>query len=59
MPRILWLAAEIAFAPFPDNDVPKAEAYMRHFYQFIGRFSMRILMWSACQTRSQLVERPS
>jgi len=26
---------EIAFAPFPDNDVPKAEAYMRRFYQFI------------------------
>ena len=27
--------AEIAFAPFPDNDIPKAEAYMRRFYQFI------------------------
>jgi len=27
--------AEIAFAPFPNNDVPKAEAYMRGFYQFI------------------------
>jgi hypothetical protein len=27
--------AEIAFAPFPDNDVPKAEAYMRRFYRFI------------------------
>ena len=27
--------AEIAFAPFPENDVPKAEAYMRRFYQFI------------------------
>ena len=27
--------AEIAFAPFANNDVPKAEAYMRRFYQFI------------------------
>jgi hypothetical protein len=27
--------AEIAFAPFPENDVPKAEAYMRRFYQFL------------------------
>ena len=27
--------AEVAFAPFPDNDIPKAEAYMRRFYQFI------------------------
>ena len=27
--------AEIAFAPFPENDVSKAEAYMRRFYQFI------------------------
>ena len=27
--------AEIAFAPFPDNDVPLAEAYMRRFYQLI------------------------
>jgi hypothetical protein len=27
--------AEIAFAPFPDNDVPEAEAYMTRFYQFI------------------------
>ena len=27
--------AEIAFAPFPNNDVPKTEAYVRHFYQFI------------------------
>jgi hypothetical protein len=27
--------AEIAFAPFPDNDVPRAEAFMRRFYQFI------------------------
>jgi hypothetical protein len=27
--------AEIAFAPFPENDVPMAEAYMRRFYQMI------------------------
>jgi hypothetical protein len=27
--------AEIAFAPFPNNDVPLAEAYTRRFYQFI------------------------
>ena len=27
--------AEIAFAPFPDNDIPKAEGYMTRFYQFI------------------------
>lgn len=27
--------AEIAAAPFPDNDVPTAEAYMRRFYQYI------------------------
>jgi hypothetical protein len=26
---------EIAFAPFPDNDVPAAEAWMRRFYQVI------------------------
>ena len=26
---------EIAFAPFPDNDVPGAEAWVRRFYQFI------------------------
>ena len=29
--------AEIAFAPFPDNDVPLAEAYMRRFYAFIKK----------------------
>ena len=28
--------AEIAFAPFPENDVPKAEAYMTRFYRFIA-----------------------
>ena len=27
--------AEIAFAPFPTNDIPLAEAYMRRFYNFI------------------------
>jgi hypothetical protein len=27
--------AEMAFAPFPENDVPLAEVYMRRFYQFI------------------------
>jgi len=27
--------AEIAFAPFPENDVPRAEAYMRRFYAYI------------------------
>ena len=27
--------AEIAAAPFPDNDVPKAEAYMRRFYALV------------------------
>lgn len=27
--------AEIAFAPFPNNDIPKAEAYVSRFYQFI------------------------
>jgi len=29
--------AEIAFAPFPNNDVPKTEAYVRRFYQFIKK----------------------
>jgi len=28
--------AEIAFAPFPDNDLPLAESYMRRFYQFLN-----------------------
>lgn len=27
--------AEIAFAPFPNNDIPLAEAYVSRFYQFI------------------------
>lgn len=29
--------AEIAFAPFPDNDLPMTEAYVKRFYQFIKR----------------------
>lgn len=29
--------AEIAFAPFPRNDIPLAEAYVRRFYQFIKK----------------------
>jgi hypothetical protein len=27
--------AEMAAAPFPDNDIPLAESYMKRFYQFI------------------------
>ena len=27
--------AEMAAAPFPDNDIPRAESYMRRFYRFI------------------------
>lgn len=29
--------AEIAAAPFPDNDIPRAEAYMRRFYAMVKR----------------------
>jgi hypothetical protein len=29
--------AEIAAAPFPDNDISRAEAYMRRFYAFIKK----------------------
>jgi hypothetical protein len=29
--------AEIAFAPFPDNDVPKAKACMRRFFALINQ----------------------
>jgi len=29
--------AEIAFAPFPNNDIPKTEAYVTRFYQFIKK----------------------
>jgi hypothetical protein len=27
--------AEIAFAPFPENDLPKTETYVKRFYQFV------------------------
>src|SRR5947199_5681752 len=29
--------AEIVAAPFPNNDVPRAEAYMRRFYSLVKR----------------------
>jgi hypothetical protein len=29
--------AEIAAAPFPDNDIPRAEAYMRRFYALVKK----------------------
>jgi hypothetical protein len=29
--------AEVAFAPFPNNDVPRTEAYVKRFYRFIKR----------------------
>ena len=29
--------AEVAFAPFPTNDIPLAEAYVKRFYQFIKK----------------------
>lgn len=32
---VLVARAEIAFAPFPDNDIPRAEAFMRRFYQML------------------------
>jgi hypothetical protein len=33
-----WIArAEVAFAPFPNNDIPRTEAYVKRFYQFIQR----------------------
>jgi len=32
--------AEIAFAPFPDNDVPKARSYMTRFYQLVKAVHM-------------------
>jgi hypothetical protein len=40
--QALWGAylvarAEIAAAPFPDNDIPTAEAYMRRFYALLKR----------------------
>jgi hypothetical protein len=33
----LVMRAEVAAAPFPDNDIPLAERYMRRFYAFIKR----------------------
>jgi len=33
----LMARAEIAFAPFPNNNIPLAEAYVRRFYQFIKK----------------------
>ncbi len=40
LPKAVYAAylvarAEMAAAPFPDNDIPTAQAYMRKFYQFI------------------------
>lgn len=40
LPQAVYVAylvarAEIAAAPFPDNDIPTAEAYMRRVYQYI------------------------
>ena len=29
--------AEIAFAPFPNNDIPLTEAYVKRFYQFVRK----------------------
>jgi hypothetical protein len=29
--------AEIAFAPYPNNDIPQTEAYVKRFYQYIKR----------------------
>ena len=29
--------AEIAFAPFPNNDIPLTEAYVKRFYEFIRK----------------------
>src|ERR1044071_2348124 len=29
--------AEIAAAPFPDNDIPRAEMFMNRFYEFIKK----------------------
>ncbi len=35
MALILLPGPKIAFAPFPDNDIPLTEAYVKRFYQFI------------------------
>jgi hypothetical protein len=42
LPRAVYGAyliarAEIAFAPFPNNDIPNTESYVRRFYQFIKK----------------------
>ena len=29
--------AEIAAAPFPDNDIPLAESYMKRFYEYVRK----------------------
>lgn len=29
--------AEIAFAPFPNNDIPRTEAYVKRFYDFVRK----------------------
>jgi hypothetical protein len=33
----LMARAEIAFAPFPNNDIPLAEVYVKRFYQFVKK----------------------
>src|SRR5262245_42027288 len=40
LPQAMYVAylvarAEIAAAPFPDNDIPTAEGYMRRVYQYV------------------------
>ena len=42
LPQAIYAAyfvarAEMAAAPFPNNDIPLAESYMRRFYEFIRR----------------------
>ena len=36
--------AEIAFAPFPNYDIPRTEAYVRRFYKFIKNVHAKIAM---------------
>ncbi|MBI4788253.1 MAG: hypothetical protein HY782_14575 [Chloroflexi bacterium] len=33
----LMARAEMAFAPYPDNDIPRSQAYVRRFYAFIKK----------------------
>lgn len=33
--------AEVAFAPFPNNDIPRTESYVKRFYRFIKRIIAR------------------